>query len=101
MVHSYEQGLFQLGMAHVRLKQYPQAAQIFRRLLATASPTYAGKAGVWLAKVYLRQDQGQLLLKFRDSVPPGLSVDERSRIRWLSGVWAEGQNTMQQAVTGL
>ena len=93
----YEQGLFQLGMAHVRLKQYPQAAQIFRRLL-TASPTYAGKAGVWLAKVYLRQDQGQLLLKFRDSVPPGLSVDERSRIRWLSGVWAEGQNTMQQAV---
>ena len=94
----YEQGLFQLGMAHVRLKQYPQAAQIFRRLLATPS-AYTGKAAVWLAKVYLRQDQGRLLLKFRDSVPPGLSVDERSRIQWLSGVWAEGEHTIQQAVT--
>ena len=94
----YEQGLFQLGMAHVRLKQYPQAEEIFRRLSATSS-AYAGKAAVWLAKVYLRQDQGRLLLKFRDSVPPGLSVDERGRIRWLSGVWAEGENTIQQAVT--
>ena len=93
----YEQGLFQLGMAHVRLKQYPQAAQIFRRLLETPS-AYTGKAAVWLAKVYLRQDQGWLLLKFRDSLPPGLSVDERGRILWLSGVWAEGQHTIQQAV---
>ena len=93
----YERGLFRLGMAHVRLKQYPQAAQIFRRLLATSS-TYTGKAAVWLAKVYLRQDQGWLLLKFRDSGLPGLSVNEQSRIRWLSGVWAEGQNTIQQAV---
>ena len=93
----YERGLFQLGMAHVRLKQYPQAAQIFRRLSATPS-AYTGKAAVWLAKVYLRQDQGRLLLKFRDSVPPGLSVDERGRIRWLSGVWAEGEHTIQQAV---
>ena len=93
----YEQGLFQLGMAHVRLKQYPQAEKIFRRLLETSS-AYTGKAAVWLAKVYLRRDQGRLLLTFRDAVLPGLSVDERGRIRWLSGVWAEGQNMMQQAV---
>ena len=93
----FERALFRLGMAHVRLKQYPQAAEIFRRLLATSS-TYTGKAAVWLAKVYLRQDAGRLLLKFRDSVPPGLSANERSRIRWLSGVWAEGQNAIQQAV---
>ena len=93
----YEQGLFRLGMAHVRLKQYTQAAQTFRRLLATSS-AYTGKAAVWLAKVYLRQDQGRLLLKFRDSLPPGLSANERSRIRWLSGVWAEGENAIQQAV---
>ncbi len=92
----YERGLFRLGMAHVRLKQYPQAEQIFRRLLATAS-AYTGKAAVWLAKVYLRRDQGWLLLKLRDSVPPRVSVDERGRIRWLSGVWAEGENTIQQA----
>ncbi len=93
----HEQGLFRLGMAYVRLKQYPQAAQTFRRLLTTPS-TYTGKAAVWLAKVYLRQDQGRQLLKFRDSIPPGLSANERSRIRWLSGVWAEGQDTMQQAI---
>ena len=97
---NYEQGLFRLGMAHVRLKQYPQAAQVFRRLLENPSD-YTGKAAVWLAKVYLRRDQGRRLLKFRDSVPPGLSVDERARIQWLSGVWAEGENAIRQAVAGL
>ena len=93
---NYEQGLFRLGMAHVRLKQYPQAAQVFRRLLENPSE-YTGKAAVWLAKVYLRRDQGRRLLTFRDSVPPGLSVDEQARIQWLSGVWAEGENAIRQA----
>ena len=68
---NYEQGLFRLGMAHVRLKQYPQAAQVFRRLLEDPSE-YTGKAAVWLAKVYLRRDQGRRLLKFRDSEPSRL-----------------------------
>ena len=93
---NYEQGLFRLGMAHVRLKQYPQAADVFRRLLENPSE-YTGKAAVWLAKVYLRRDQGRHLLKFRDSVPPGLNVDEQARIQWLSGVWAEGERAIQQA----
>ena len=93
---NYEQGLFRLGMAHVRLKQYPQAAQVFRRLMENSSE-YTGKAAVWLAKVYLRRDQGRRLLKFRDSVPPGLNVDEQARIQWLSGVWAEGERAIQQA----
>ena len=93
---NYEQGLFRLGMAHVRLKQYPQAAQVFRRLLEHPSE-YTGKAAVWLAKVYLRRDQGRRLLKFRDSVPSGLNVDEQARIQWLSGVWAEGERAIQQA----
>ena len=94
---NYEQGLFQLGMAHVRLKQYPQAAHVFRRLLENPSD-YTGKAAVWLAKVYLRRDQGPRLLKFRDSTSPGLSADEQARIQWLSGVWAEGERATQQAV---
>jgi soluble lytic murein transglycosylase len=94
---NYEQRLFRLGMAHVRLKQYPQAAHVFRRLLENPSD-YTGQAAVWLAKVYLRRDQGRRLLKFRDSVPPGLSVDEQARIQWLSGVWAEGERAIQQAV---
>ena len=93
-----DQGLFRLGMAHVRLKQYAQAEPIFRRLLGTSS-AYTGKAAVWLAKVYLRRDQGRRLLKFRDSEPPGLSADERGRIRWLSGVWAEGEHMIRRAVT--
>ena len=94
---NYEQGLFRLGMAHVRLKQYPQAADVFRRLLEHPSE-YTGKAAVWLAKAYLRQDQGRRLLKFGDSIPPGLHVDEQARIQWLSGVWAEGERAIQQAV---
>ena len=93
---NYEKGLFRLGMAHVRLKQYPQAADVFRRLLENPSE-YTGKAAVWLAKVYLRRDQGRRLLEFRDSVPPGLNVDEQARIQWLSGVWAEGERAIQQA----
>ncbi len=93
---NYEQGLFRLGMAHVRLKQYPQAAQVFRRLLENPSD-YTGKAAVWLAKVYLRRDQGGRLLKFRDSAPSGLSLDEQAKIHWLSGVWAEGERAIQQA----
>ena len=93
---NYEQGLFRLGMAHVRLKQYPQAAHVFRRVLENPSE-YTGQAAVWLAKVYLRRDQGRRLLKFRDSVPPGLSVDEQARIQWLSGVWAEGERAFPQA----
>ena len=87
---------FQLGMAHVRLKQYPQAARIFHQLSTTASAV-AGKAAVWLAKVYLRQDQGRLLMQLRDVGPPGLGVNERARIQWLYGVWAEGENKIQEA----
>ena len=89
---------FQLGMAHVRLKQYPQAARVFQQLSTTASPV-TGKAAVWLAKVYLRQDQGRLLMRLRDAGPPGVGVDERARIQWLYGVWAEGENKVQEALT--
>ncbi len=94
---SHAKGLLQLGMAHVRLKQYPQAAPIFRRLTETAS-AHAGQAAVWLATVYLRQDQGRLLLALRDAGPPTLPMNDRNRIRWLSGVWAEDHNEIQDAV---
>ncbi len=92
-----EKGLFQLGMAHVKLKQYPQAAPIFRQLTETSS-AYTGKAAVWLAKVYLRQGQGRLLLAFRDAKTPRLRMSDRDQIRWLSGVWAEDHNEIQDAL---
>lgn len=94
----YTQGLFRLGMAHVRLKQYPQAAQIFHQL-STTSSALTGKATVWLARVYLRQDQGRSLLRLRDAGPPGLGANERARIQWLYGVWAEGEHKIQEALT--
>ncbi len=92
-----EQGLFQLGMAHVRLKRYPQAVPFFRQLAGTAS-AYTGKATVWLAKVYLRQDQGRLLLALRDAEMPTLHVHDRDQIQWLSGVWADDHNEIQDAL---
>ena len=92
-----EKGLFRLGMAHVRLKQYPQAATMFRQLMETTSD-YTGKAAVWLARVYLRQDQGRRLLALRDAEMPTLRVRDRDQIRWLSGVWAEDQNEIQDAL---
>ena len=92
-----EKGLFQLALAHVRLKQYSQAAPIFRQLTETVS-AYTGKAAVWLAKVYLRQDQGRLLLAFRDAETPGLRRSDRDQIRWLSGVWAEDHHEIQDAL---
>ena len=92
-----EKGLFQLGMAHVRLKQYPQAATVFRQLTETTS-AYAGKAAVWLAKAYLRQDQGRRLLALRDAEMPTLRMSDRDQIRWLSGVWAEDHHKIQDAL---
>lgn len=92
-----EKGLFQLGMAHVRLKQYPQAVPLFRQLTGTTSD-YTGTAAVWLATVYLRQDQGRLLLALRDAEMPALPAHDRDQIQWLSGVWAEDHNKVQDAI---
>ena len=46
-----------LGVAYVRLKQYDQAREAFRGVVADRVPESA-EATVWLARVYLRQNQG-------------------------------------------
>ena len=50
-----------LGIAQVRLKQYDQARETFRALVKDGG-TESHEALVWLARVYLRQGQGDKML---------------------------------------
>lgn len=89
---------YKLGMALVRLKRYPQAETMFHQLVTAASPQ-AGKAIVWLGKVYLRQDKGPQLFALLESVAPSsLSRNQKARILWFSGIWLEDQEKYADAI---
>jgi len=94
---SLEKGQFQLAMAHVRLKQYPQAQQLFHRLSQGRS-LYRGQATEWLARVYLRQGYGAQLVTLSQSRLSGVKSSERSQIQWMCGIWYEDQGEFQKAV---
>ncbi len=88
---------FDLGMAHVRLKQYDHAAPLFEELLKQGDAN-AGKAGVWLAKSYLRQDRGKELLSVRNKETfARLSPSRKAKIVWMGGLWLEDQGRMEEA----
>src|SRR5262249_10625066 len=57
-----------LGIAQVRLKQYDQARETFRALTKEGVPE-SHEAAVWLARVYLRQGQGDRLLEAARVLP--------------------------------
>lgn len=94
---SLEKGQFKLAMAHVRLKQYPQAQQLFLRLSQGRS-SYHGQATEWLARVYLRQGQGAQLIGLSQSRLSGVKSSERSQIQWMCGIWYEDQGEFPKAV---
>ncbi len=94
---SLEKGQFKLAMAHVRLKQYPQAQQLFHGLSKGRS-SYRGQATEWLARVYLRQGQGAQLIGLSQSRLSGVKSSERSQIQWMCGIWYEDQGKFPQAV---
>ena len=52
---------YTLAQTYVRLKQYTEAAEMFRRGMREQT-SFSGKSAVWLGKAYLRQNEGQALL---------------------------------------
>ena len=69
-----------LGVAYVRRKQYDQARETFRGLVADRVQESA-EAMVWLARVYLRQGLGDKLIELARSAAQGaLAGDQRASI---------------------
>lgn len=94
-----EEAKFRLGMALVRLKRYDQAKEVYQGLIAGSS-SGAGEAAVWLARIYLRQGEGERLLALPTSFPKlTLSGEQRATILMLGGVWLEDQGQYDQAIT--
>ena len=87
-----------LGVAYVRLKQYDQARETFRGLVADRVQESA-EATVWLARVYLRQSQGDKLIALARSVAQGsLGGDQRAMVHLFAGVWLEDQGQFDEAI---
>ena len=94
---SREKAQFKLAMAHVRLKQYPQARILFKTLSKDRS-SYRGQATEWLARVLLRQGKGLQLIALSQSQLSGVKSHQRSQIQWMCGIWYEDQGDLKNAV---
>ncbi len=87
-----------LGIAYVRLKQYDQAREVFRGLVADRVQESA-EATVWLARVYLRQSLGDKLIELAKSAAQGpLAGDQRAMVHLFAGVWLEDQSKFDDAI---
>ncbi len=87
-----------LGVAYVRLKQYDQARDTFRGLVADRVQESA-EATVWLARVYLRQSHGDKLIELARSAAQGpLAGDQRAMVHLFAGVWLEDQGKFDEAI---
>lgn len=94
---SREKVQFKLAMAHVRLKQYPAASTLFKKL-SKGQSSFRGQATEWLARVHLRQGKGAQLIDLSQSRLSGVKSNERSQIQWMCGIWYEDQGDLQKAV---
>ena len=87
-----------LGIAQVRLKQYDQARETFRAL-AKEGGLESHEATVWLARVYLRQSQGDKLLEMARVLPStSLSAEQKGQITMFVGMWLEDQKQFDEAI---
>lgn len=87
-----------LGIAQVRLKQYDDARETFRALVKDGG-TESYEATVWLARVYLRQGQGDKLLDLAKTLPTApLSAEQKGQITLFTGMWLEDQGRFDDAI---
>jgi soluble lytic murein transglycosylase len=87
-----------LGIAQVRLKQYDEARETFRVLVKDGG-TESREASVWLARVYLRQGQGDKLLDLTRTLPTSmLSAEQKGQITLFAGMWLEDQGRFDDAI---
>ena len=87
-----------LGIAQVRLKQYDEARETFRTLVKDGG-TESREASVWLARVYLRQGQGDKLLDLaRTLATSSLTAEQKGQITLFAGMWLEDQYRFDEAI---
>jgi soluble lytic murein transglycosylase len=87
-----------IGIAQVRLKQYEQAQETFRAL-AKGSGSESQEAAVWLARVYLRQGEGDKLLQAARALPSSsLSAEQKGQIALFAGIWLEDHEKFDEAI---
>lgn len=86
-----------LGVAHVRMKAYDQARDLFRGLAADGV-SESNEAAVWLARVYLRQGQGDKLLELARSSDQSLLAEQRAMVQLFAGIWLEDENKFDEAI---
>jgi len=87
-----------IGIAQVRLRQYDQARSTFGELVEEKG-THADEALVWLARIYLRQGEGQKLLNLsRTAAVSRLSAERRGQINLFSGIWLEDHKQYDEAI---
>ncbi|MGH7164573.1 MAG: transglycosylase SLT domain-containing protein [Nitrospiraceae bacterium] len=87
-----------LGTALVRVKRYEQARDVFRALAAERTPE-GGEAAVWLARIYVRQGDGEGLRSLQQSLPDlTLSAEQQQAIKMYVGTWLEDQGLEDEAL---
>lgn len=87
-----------IGIAQVRLKQYDEARETFRALAKDGGAEFH-EASVWLARVYLRQGQGDKLLDLARTLgASSLSAEQKGQITLFAGMWLEDQGRFDDAI---
>lgn len=87
-----------IGIAQVRLKLYDQARETFYALVKDGG-VGSLEASVWLARVYLRQGQGDKLLDLARTLPTSvLSAEQKGQITLFAGIWLEDQGRFDDAI---
>lgn len=93
-----DEARLKLGIALIRLKRYEEAKQVFQQL-AGKRAAEASEAAVWLARVYLRMDEGERLLQLDQALPKlPLSVEQKASILLFAGMWLEDQGQYDRAI---
>ena len=92
------------ALALARLKRYGEARKIYQELLDRRGPQ-AGKAAVWLARIFLRIGEGDRLVALSQLValPQALSDlrlsnEQEASVYLFLGVWLEDEGDDEQAI---
>lgn len=90
-----------LGIALARLKRYEEAQTVFRDLAARPGPEGAD-AFLWLARTYLRLEQGAPLLGMRQGAAArALSDEQKAALLLLIATWQQDHDQLGDALASL
>jgi len=88
---------YQLGVALARLKRYPDAEGMFKRLVRSDS-SRTDDAWVWLGRVYLRQGKGEALGQLVRELPSEVLAGDQQALIWIFyGIWLEDHDRWGEA----